>query len=53
MYIRRMSLFLQNQNLWENGFHKCLCVKRLEIFHPFANTDELHWYPKFIDNANL
>ncbi|GJM91835.1 hypothetical protein PR202_ga08252 [Eleusine coracana subsp. coracana] len=45
--------FLQNPNLWENGFDKCLGIKRLKVFHPFADTNKFHWNPKLIYNANL
>jgi hypothetical protein len=43
----------QNPNSWENGFNKCLGVKRLQVFHAFTNPNKLHWDSKFIHNANL
>lgn len=42
----------QNPNSWENGFNKCLGVKRLQVFHAFTNPNKLHWDSKFIHNAN-
>jgi hypothetical protein len=37
------------QNLSENGFNNCLCIKRLEIFYPLRRAPtNFDWNPKFV-----
>lgn len=47
------DLEFETSRSWKYCIHKCLSIKRLQIFYAFSNTNKFNRYSKLINNTHL